>query len=1345
MCQPSISVLNRKPCVFDCIPFDFIVLGWVVACAFLILSFLPSLAYGQQRPALDQNQILPALVDSQITRQTPTRLPVRFRFTWGGGESKQWAGVIKFADLSISEMVLLGLDPNTPGSILPIGNEKGNKKQELRFQSKSATAYAGFDIDVVGDLESLIEFQVYSIDAPEQKQTHRIKLQDALRAPVSVELDDAGNRFTVKRAPGDELRCRFNREHLIFDAREKFDLELAANRTSLSDGVAVCKLNLRAARSEAGSTSFWNRSMEIPIGAAGASAWNSVAIDLPSKEGVYDLQIELFSQSSVNAIHALRRPVVTRVVQLVVLNNSESELAAKTAGPTQPHPPRITISPPDFVQSGGGRNQFNQLFQNASSSITQVKTVSSAIGGVVEMPRGGWQAIPLRIPSSESDQPHVLEIDYPLDRPMKFGISVLQQDAAGQVPLFGFDSGVHVANTLVPASDSSKRGTTKLTFWPGKKTTLLIANRDDQRSARFGEIRIRRKSEKGLVQQQNRLGVNRNQSRRQFMAFYELPMFPEQFGASKVLDSNLKQPVDDWLTFYQGAQRLVNQLVENGYTGAFINVACDGSALFPSPTLQPTARFDTGVFCSSGRDPIRKDVLELLYRMFERNGLRLVPALTFNDTLPAVEKSANEGGSASHQLVNFRNESPALSLSPDLPEYNPLSPAVQRSVAEIVEEVVQRYRSRSGFVGLAVLCRPDTVGLLPGRHWGCDDETIGAFENSLAGDSAQLLNDASSFVEKQTLLLQDLLEPWAEWRATRMSDWYESIANSISEGKQSAKLYLAPVDPFRETETAAELSPSLHRNFNVDGVMKGLGFSSKLLRNESICMLKPHRLAPTHGLASQRVEFAVEDSRQLDGWMQAAEFQGDIFVNRATWAHFQQLENRQPFSKQTFPLMRMHQLAPAGDASRARFAKAMVRSDSRMLVDGGWVMNLGEETSLRSLVSVFSQLPSQKFNTVELADAAEKTASGGLVVREFFDGDSSYFYMVNATPWPVQINLPFTKVALGEQKEPDVRFVSLGNGRLNVINDDANRKRLSISHSLEPYGIVGGVSTGQQIRFEPYRFEFPAEAGEQLRKSYYELRSNLIRSGKVKPLESLSNSGFEQLSQQNLVGWSIGDQDSKSFQFDSRNPKTGINSLLIKNEASESVWVRSNPFTAPTTGRLSVSVWLRTDSKDSQPPLRISVEGASIGSGYYRFGSVGSLSTDVATNQITTEWKRFGIHFDDLPIEEVGNVRIGFDMMGEGTVWIDECEVYDRWFDENDTKALTQLLASAGLILEQHGDVQRSHQILTSYWPTFLREHFSQSATEQNIARQAKPAGERTSSFKRRLRRLRPNRVLPYR
>jgi hypothetical protein len=45
-----------------------------------------------------------------------------------------------------------------------------------------------------------------------------------------------------------------------------------------------------------------------------------------------------------------------------------------------------------------------------------------------------------------------------------------------------------------------------------------------------------------------------------------------------------------------------------------------------------------GTFFASGQDPVRKDVVEMLLRMFEREGLQLAPAVQFNTPLVELEE-----------------------------------------------------------------------------------------------------------------------------------------------------------------------------------------------------------------------------------------------------------------------------------------------------------------------------------------------------------------------------------------------------------------------------------------------------------------------------------------------------------------------------------------------------------------------------------------------------------------------------------------------------------------------------------------------------------------------------------
>jgi hypothetical protein len=174
--------------------------------------------------------------------------------------------------------------------------------------------------------------------------------------------------------------------------------------------------------------------------------------------------------------------------------------------------------------------------------------------------------------------------------------------------------------------------------------------------------------------------------------------------------------------------------------------------------------------------------------------------------------------------------------------------------------------------------------------------------------------------------------------------------------------------------------------------------------------------------------------------------------------------------------------------------------------------------------------------------------------------------------------------------------------------------------------------------------------------------------------------------------------------------------------------VRSNRFSVPNTGRLSVTAYLRIEDPTRQPALRIAIEGETQTSTYYRFGVIdttgtGGVTQDAESNQTNDPWRRFAVHFDDLPTEELRDLRIGFDLMDRGTVWIDDVSVHDRWFDENDAQALTQLLAGVAPLLENPHSFEGCRRVLQSYWPRFLDQHIEiESATAPLAATAAEPA-----------------------
>ena len=160
-----------------------------------------------------------------------------------------------------------------------------------------------------------------------------------------------------------------------------------------------------------------------------------------------------------------------------------------------------------------------------------------------ELAPGGWQAIPLTV--GELGQPHVVEIEYLAAEGTAIGVSFLQPDANGQVPNYGFDSGVQIEKSLMPRSKKGiQTRTLSLTVWPETNSPyLLIANRHPTEKATVGSVKIKagpdRLPSKDVVSTDNR----------KLMAFYEMPLFSENFGVLEKIDPLVSEPLDDWRVF----------------------------------------------------------------------------------------------------------------------------------------------------------------------------------------------------------------------------------------------------------------------------------------------------------------------------------------------------------------------------------------------------------------------------------------------------------------------------------------------------------------------------------------------------------------------------------------------------------------------------------------------------------------------------------------------------------------------------------------------------------------------------------------------------------------------------
>jgi hypothetical protein len=244
-------------------------------------------------------------------------------------------------------------------------------------------------------------------------------------------------------------------------------------------------------------------------------------------------------------------------------------------------------------------------------------------------------------------------------------------------------------------------------------------------------------------------------------------------------------------------------------------------------------------------------------------------------------------------------------------------------------------------------------------------------------------------------------------------------------------------------------------------------------------------------------------------------------------------------------------------------------------------------------------------------------------------------------------------------------------------------------------------------------------AGERLARTMTELR---VRAGALNApprLSVLANPGFENDGQEGeIAGWLRASGEGIDIDVESGEAFEGGKSLRLKNRNDTSAaWVRSEPFDPPATGRIAVLVRLKGNNSRRQPNLRLAVEGRLNGAVYYRYASVGAGRD---SPPLKTEWAQYILPIDDLPSQGLTDVRVGFDLMGGGTAFIDDVQVYDLWFLEDERRELLKSIALADFQRDK-GKIADCQRFIESYWPRFLQEHV-EAPTRENSAAAAQVA-----------------------
>ena len=1252
---------------------------------------------------------------------------LRVRIAWGGGADRAWQGTISLSDGSLAAPQPLGIEADEPGSMwldgdprrgdcpnfrtsengtVPLNAQPAPRRGQsvLVVQQRSPRGYDGVDVSVSGAPNAKLLVRLSAADEPDRPAMVEVPLAELSGEVVNKELDKRGNRLLVMRVPGDSLRVHFSRESLVFAPGETFRCTVEPHALPLPKGGGA-RINFQL------------------IGGAGKESWSQqsdvradrgeaipLEVPLPKVEGVYDLVIT--ATSSPNWSQAVRQPlnwrraIAERRVQLLVLDPRRQPTAPGDGDFTrvveiEPANPRWYEKFNKLPQLQLSRSRLPRLWKGPLGNDC-LRSQRHPLGELAQLkpnaesPDVSWEAYWL--PINQPGRPHVLEIEYPSDVPQTLGVSILEPNDAGALAPSVVDLGVHNAADAIGASEPPRWQCHRVAFWPRTATPLLlVSNGSDRMPAVYGKIRVLECGQRLPPA----LPAGAGADRRLLAAYLDRPLIPENFAADERLDPWSGQSLDDWWTFYQGGNRLVEYLQHAGYNGLMLGVLADGSTIYPSSLLQPTPHYDMGVFFATGQDPIRKDVLEMLLRLFDRENLQLIPMVEFAAPLPELEAVRRAGGRAADEIqwIGADGRGWCASRPPQhgmAPYYNVLNPRVQQAMLGVLRELVSRYARHPSFVGVSLRLSADGYAQLPGPDWGLDDATIARFARDaklrVPGDGPQRFAQRSAFFAQEPQRTA-----WLEWRAAQLARFYRRAYDELAAIRPGSRLYLAGAGMIGGPDLERELRPALPHDGTIGSALLQVGIDIRQYRDcqQRIVLLRPERIAPEESLGNRAADLEIAQMDDIDRCFQAVAASGSLFFHLPREIHIESFDRKNPFKPSRTWLV--SEPSPSDWQNRRRFVHSLATLDAQIMVDGGHVLPMGQEAAVRDVVAAYRALPAIRFQTVGGGQASD--AAQPVTFRSGTYGGRTYLYAVNDAPFA-------TTARVHVEASPGCRIDELSGARkIEPLKPEA-ASGMYWEVAMAPYDLVAIQMSEPNVQCSAPHVSWPdaveSALGLQIRR--LGAQAAVLRNPPL--LDAVGNPGFERPRTANgqIPDWIVIGQGDISVELDKAEKHEGRQSVHVASRGPV-VCLVSKPLAVPNTGRLAVSVWLRVANPARQPPLRLAIDGKLDGHDYYKFGTVGlSPNSRQSADPILPEWGQYVFQVDDLPLEGLTSLRARFDLMGPGEVWIDDVQVSGLTFSGPEIFELSKLITTADVKL-QNGQIGDCIHLLEGYWPRFLEEN----------------------------------------
>ncbi|MGH7192625.1 MAG: hypothetical protein ACREJM_03720, partial [Candidatus Saccharimonadales bacterium] len=502
-----------------------------------------------------------------------------------------------------------------------------------------------------------------------------------------------------------------------------------------------------------------------------------------------------------------------------------------------------------------------------------------------------------------------------------------------------------------------------------------------------------------------------------------------------------------------------------------------------------------------------------MFRIFDREGLTLIPTLHFTAPLPDLEATRRKAAEPGLELIGGDGQSwltrnqPCNSLAP---YYNPLDERVQTAMLEVARELIARYRHHPSLGGLAVQLSADGYAQLPGADWGYDEQTLARFQREA---KVKLPAGEEQFTRRVTLLRTTQRQPWLLWRAERLARFYRTMQEELAAERPGLKLYLAGAGLFDRPDIEQELRPTLSRSTTrYEEALLTTGIAPQFYHDaESIVLLRPQRLAPLTSLVGQGMNREINLDPHLDRLFSQQPNPAALFYHESQNARLASFDAKNPFKSGATVLHA--QPVPSAQDNRRRFVHALTALDARAMFDGGAMLPLGQENELEPFLGAYRQLPDRPFQTL-----AGQTQP--VTIRTLTHDGRTFVYFVNDSPWRTSVNVEIDLPA-------DCGVRSLyASRRLPELQGQGMKRSWTIQ--LEAYDLLAAVFTAAGVKISDPRVSLDAKLIAQLDARIQDLMARARVFSHPEPIDRLVNGAFEAAApREGIPGWDAIQHPSK--------------------------------------------------------------------------------------------------------------------------------------------------------------------------------------------------------------------------